>query len=261
MMASRTYSTVQGGMPEERGGRDDYGGTRPTVVSSTAAATGRDAMAVSESAGGGETRSETELRRKSGGRRDVEAAEREEDALDVNPPGLHAFTLTYAFLLALCSLGITIAGGASNYWVSARYINNSPAGPVASFSHGGLWHTCGSNGCHYDSPKKARPYQRASQAFFLCFIFALLLGAIVHLMALAQARRKAHSDLAKASGLIYVLASVCGIISMSSFVGKTMNNLHAADNVFFSWSFGLATAGWASLLGLVVPLCYIATEY
>lgn len=30
-----------------------------------------------------------------------------------------------------------------------------------------------------------------------------------------------------------------------------------ADNVFYNWSFGIFTAAWATLLGLVVPLCYI----
>ncbi len=44
---------------------------------------------------------------------------------------------------------------------------------------------------------------------------------------------------------------------MSSFVGKTDINLAGADSVFYSWSFGIFTAAWATLLGLVVPLCYI----
>ena len=30
-----------------------------------------------------------------------------------------------------------------------------------------------------------------------------------------------------------------------------------ANVVFYNWSFGLFTAAWATLLGLVVPLCYL----
>ena len=35
------------------------------------------------------------------------------------------------------------------------------------------------------------------------------------------------------------------------------NQSLGADNVFYNWSFGIFTAAWATLLGLVVPLCYI----
>jgi hypothetical protein len=72
--ARQTTSTGAGGMGvysssgAREGGRE---GSPPVVVS--AASTGREASA-----------SELEQRRKTG-RRDVEAAEREEDAVDVNP--------------------------------------------------------------------------------------------------------------------------------------------------------------------------------
>ncbi len=71
---------------------------------------------------------EIETRRKTG-RRDVEAAEREEERFDPNPPGLHAFALTYAFLLGLVALGMAIAGGATNYWVTVRATGASDDAP------------------------------------------------------------------------------------------------------------------------------------
>jgi len=33
-----------------------------------------------------------------------------------------------------------------------------------------------------------------------------------------------------------------------------------AQTVFYSWSFGLFTAAWAAMLGLVVPLCYLVAH-
>jgi hypothetical protein len=139
-----------------------------------------------------------------------------------------------------------------------RYISPSPQGPVASFFHGGFWHSCGPSGCLYVRPTAARPFQNAAQAFFLIFVIVTYIGAIIHLAALLRARKRRHSELAKAAGLAFTLAGLCGVISMASFVGKTNDSTLGADSVFYSWSFGLFTAAWATVLGLVVPLCYIA---
>ena len=295
MAARATFTTSQQTMMEGSRGEEAYGARPPTstaaggggptgVYSASGGREGGSPPTVVSAAGRETSASELEQRRKTG-RRDVEAAEREEEAVDVNPQArgasprraqslvwrmltplltsqsLYMFTLAYAFVLGLTALGLAITGGSTNYWVSARYIDNTPQGPLASFFHGGFWHTCGPKGCKYISPTKARPFQNSSQAFFFLLLFILALGAIFHLVALAAAKRKAHTDLAKTSGLLFTLSGICGIIAMSSYVGKTQNNLATADSIFYSWSFGLFTASWATLLGLVVPLCYIATEH
>jgi hypothetical protein len=79
----------------------------------------------------------------------------------------------------------------------------------------------------------------------------------VLLVAVVRARKRAHSELSKTAGLLFMLAGMCGVIAMSTFVGRTNESVLGADSVFWSWSFGLFTAAWAAILGLVVPLCYI----
>lgn len=77
-----------------------------------------------------ETAAEAEARRKGVGRRDVEAAEREEGRWargeetddESHPPKLHAFALTYAFLAGLTALGIGIAGGCVAAPHAARHL-------------------------------------------------------------------------------------------------------------------------------------------
>ena len=55
------------------------------------------------------------------GRRDRERiAEEEEEGAREAAPKVHSFVLAYTLLLALTALGLTIAGGATNYWVSVR---------------------------------------------------------------------------------------------------------------------------------------------
>ena len=80
---------------------------------------------------------------------------------------------------------------------------------------------------------------------------------MVLLVAVLRARKRQHSELSKSAGITFIFAGLCGVIAMSSYVGKTNDTSLGADEVFYSWSFGLFTAAWATVLGLVVPLCYI----
>ena len=80
---------------------------------------------------------------------------------------------------------------------------------------------------------------------------------MVLLVAVVRARSRKHSELSKSAAMVFIFAGLCGIIAMSSYVGKTNDTSLGADNVFFNWSFGIFTAAWAITLGLVVPLCYI----
>jgi hypothetical protein len=141
--------------------------------------------------------------------------------------------------------------------VQARYIDPTPQGPVATFFHGGFWHSCEPRGCRYVKPSIARPFQNASQAFYLLMVIISYVACTILLVAVVRARKRMHSELSKTAGLLFILAGLCGVVAMSSFVGKTNDSVLGADNVFYSWSFGLFTAGWATLLGLVVPLCYL----
>ena len=138
-----------------------------------------------------------------------------------------------------------------------RYIDPTPLGPVASFFHGGLWHSCGPTGCRYIAPKNARPFQNTAQAFYFGHIIFAYIACTVLLVAVMRARKRQHSELSKTAGLIFIFAGMCGVIAMSSFVGKTNDSVLGASSVFYSWSFGLFTAAWATILGLVVPLCYM----
>ena len=141
----------------------------------------------------------------------------------------------------------------------------------------------------------ARPFQNSAQAFYFLNIIIACAGCMVLLVAVTRARKRRHSELAKAAGLVFLLAGLCGVIAMSSYVGKTNDTVRpctrcatvsrftlrsadafatacvivadaasspaaqslGANVVFYNWSFGLFTAAWATLLGLVVPLCYI----
>lgn len=99
-----------------------------------------------------------------------------------------------------------------------RYSN--PGGLQRNF-HGGFWHSCSGNGCRYVSPTVARPFQNAAQAFYFLTIFIAFIASMVLLVAVTRARKRRHSELAKAAGLTFIFAGLCGVISMSSYVGKT----------------------------------------
>lgn len=71
--------------------------------------------------------SSLETERKRGGReleegrgRRERIVEEEEEGAREAAPKVHSFVLAYTLLLALTALGLTIAGGATNYWVSVR---------------------------------------------------------------------------------------------------------------------------------------------
>ena len=149
------------------------------------------------------------------------------------------------------------AGSSSNYWVSTRNIQPGPTGPTASFRHQGLWETCDQDNCERIKPQDAAPFENAAQAFFIIFVVLTALASMILLTGVAQARRKAHSEVSKTAGLVFIFAGLSGVVAMSSYVGKTAMILASADSIFYNWSFGLFCAAWAVILGLVVPLCYI----
>ena len=112
--------------------------------------------------------------------------------------------------------------------LQVRYIDDTPQGPLASFFHGGFWHTCGPQGCTYVSPTKARPFQNASQAFFFAFLFLTVVAAMILIMAMAAARRKAHSEIAKTAALVYIFAGVCAPLLASASAAPCMTQGRAA---------------------------------
>ena len=95
------------------------------------------------------------------------------------------------------------------------------------YFHGGFWHSCGSNGCRYVKPTVARPFQNASQAFYLLSIIIATAGCVVLLMAVMRAYKRRHAELSKAAGLTFLFAGLCGVIAMSSYVGKTNDTVSA----------------------------------
>ena len=97
--------------------------------------------------------------------------------------------------------------------------------------HGGFWHSCGAAGCRYIKPTVARPFQNSSQAFYFLTIIIACAGCMVLLVAVTRARKRRHSELAKAAGLVFLLAGLCGVIAMSSYVGKTNDTVRPSGHV------------------------------
>ena len=73
----------------------------------------------------------------------------------------------------------------------------------------------------------ARPFQNSSQAFYFLTIIIACAGCMVLLVAVTRARKRRHSELAKAAGLVFLLAGLCGVIAMSSYVGKTTDTVRS----------------------------------
>ena len=95
-----------------------------------------------------------------------------------------------------------------------------PGGLIRNF-HGGFCHSCGRNGCKYISTTAARPFQNSAQAFYFIFIIIAFAGCAVLLAAVTRAAKRRHAELSKAAGLTFLFAGLCGVIAMSSYVGKT----------------------------------------
>ena len=103
------------------------------------------------------------------------------------------------------------------------------------YFHGGFWHSCGANGCRYIKPTLARPFQNSAQAFYFLAMIIATAGCVVLLMAVVRATKRRHAELSKAAGLTFLFAGLCGVIAMSSYVGKTNDTVsapcHAACSV------------------------------
>ena len=114
--------------------------------------------------------------------------------------------------------------------MGAQLRYNEPGGARRDY-HGGFWHSCGAAGCRYIKPTVARPFQNSSQAFYFLTIIIACAGCMVLLVAVTRARKRRHSELAKAAGLVFLLAGLCGVIAMSSYVGKTNDTVRPSGHV------------------------------